>query len=64
MLIRGDSLEKVEKRLILDKERFQNIETFVDRKVNTENSSIEVITEIIRVTYPVLLMSKSNRTEE
>ena len=60
MLIRGDSLEKIEQRLRLDKIRFQDIERFVDRKVNTENNSIEEIAEIIRITYPVLLMSKSN----
>lgn len=64
MIMRGDKLEIVEQRLKLDKERFQNIETFVDRKVNTENNSVEEIAEIIKITYPVLLMSKSNRTEE
>ena len=64
MLKRGDSLDKIEQRLILDQTRFQDIEKFVDRKVNTENNSIEEIAEIIKITYPVLLMSKSNRTEE
>ena len=37
------------------------IEKFVDRKVNTENNSVEEIAEIIRITYPVLLMSKANK---
>jgi len=64
MLKRGDSLDKIEQRLILDRERFRNIEEFVDRKINTEEDSIEEIVDKIRIIYPVVLMLKSNRTEE
>ena len=64
MLKRGDSLDKIEQRLILDRERFRNIEEFVDRKINTEEDSIEEIVDKIRIIYPVVLMLKSNKTEE
>jgi guanylate kinase len=64
MLMRGDSLEKIEQRITLDKERFRNIKDYIDRKINTEEDSIEEIVDKIRIAYPVLLLSKSNRTEE
>ena len=64
MLMRGDSLEKVEQRINLDKERFQNIEIFVDRKINTEKDSVEEIVKKIKLMYPILLMSKSHNIEE
>lgn len=47
MLKRGDSIEKVQERIAIDKEKFKNVEQVIDQKI--ENNHLEeTIQEIIR----------------
>lgn len=51
MIERGDSLEVIEKRLLLDRERFSDIKGLVDFTIDTENKTVKEIIFQIRILY-------------